>query len=101
MRNVFVEHRNGITPVAALRGHLDWLANNYARPNELAIASGCFRQAIRVPFATRGPGPSGPAWRCACGTWRPHDFARARIIHGPGVLFAHCSIPTRSVSEIK
>ena len=42
MKPEFVDNRNGNTLVAALRGHLDWLANTYARPIELAIASGYF-----------------------------------------------------------
>jgi hypothetical protein len=42
MKPEFVDNRNGNTLVAALRGHLDWLASTYARPIELAIASGYF-----------------------------------------------------------
>jgi hypothetical protein len=42
MKPEFVDNRNGNTLVAALRGHLDWLATTYARPIELAIASGYF-----------------------------------------------------------
>ena len=42
MKPEFVDNRNGNTLVTALRGHLDWLANTYARPIELAIASGYF-----------------------------------------------------------
>ena len=42
MKPEFVDNRNGNTMVAALRGHLDWLADTYARPIELAIASGYF-----------------------------------------------------------
>lgn len=42
MKPEFVDNRNGTTLVAALRGHLDWLANTYARPIELSIASGYF-----------------------------------------------------------
>ena len=42
MKPEFVDNRNGNTLVAALRGHLDWLANTYAQPIELAIASGYF-----------------------------------------------------------
>ena len=81
MRNVFVKHRNGITPVAALRGHLDWLANNYARPNELAIASGCFRPAIRGTFASRRARPiwTGMALRHA-------ERGDHTISHGPGLF---------------
>ncbi|MHB0961122.1 MAG: helicase-related protein [Pirellulaceae bacterium] len=42
MKPEFVDNRNGNTLVAALRGHLDWLANTYTQPIELAIASGYF-----------------------------------------------------------
>ncbi len=42
MKPEFVDNRNGNTLVAALRGHLAWLSETYARPIELAIASGYF-----------------------------------------------------------
>jgi len=42
MKPEFVDNRNGNTLVAALRGHLDWLGATYARPVELAIATGYF-----------------------------------------------------------
>jgi len=42
MKPEFVDNRNGNTLVAALRGHLDWLAGTYAQPVELAIATGYF-----------------------------------------------------------
>jgi hypothetical protein len=38
----FIDNREGNTLDAALRGHLDWLASTYARPIELAIATGYF-----------------------------------------------------------
>ena len=54
MKPEFVDNRNGNTLVAALRGHLDWLASTYARPIELAIASGYFNpEGLR--FAGRPP----------------------------------------------
>ncbi len=42
MKPEFVDNRDGNTLVEALRGHLDWLAETYARPVELSIASGYF-----------------------------------------------------------
>ncbi len=42
MKPEFVDNRDGNTLVAALRGHLDWLAATYAQPVELSIASGYF-----------------------------------------------------------
>jgi len=42
MKPEFVDNRNGNTLVTALRGHLDWLAQTYAQPVELAIATGYF-----------------------------------------------------------
>jgi len=42
MKPEFVDNRNGNTLVAALRRHLDWLGRTYARPVELAIATGHF-----------------------------------------------------------
>lgn len=42
MKPEFVDNRNGNTLAEALRGHLDWLQENYSRPLELAIATGYF-----------------------------------------------------------
>ncbi len=42
MKPEFVDNRNGNTLVAALRGHLDWLAQTYAQPVEVSIATGYF-----------------------------------------------------------
>lgn len=42
MKPEFVDNRDGNTLVEALRGHLDWLAETYAQPVELSIASGYF-----------------------------------------------------------
>ena len=42
MKPEFVDNRNGNTLVAALRGHLDWLAATYAQPVELSVATGYF-----------------------------------------------------------
>jgi hypothetical protein len=42
MKPEFVDNRNGNTLVAALRGHLGWLEQTYARPVELSVASGYF-----------------------------------------------------------
>ena len=42
MKPEFVDNRNGNTLVVALRGHLKWLAETYAQPVELSIASGYF-----------------------------------------------------------
>jgi len=41
----FVDNRNGNTLAAALGGHLDWLAETWARPVELSIATGYFNPA--------------------------------------------------------
>jgi hypothetical protein len=42
MKPEFVDNRQGNTMVAALRGHLCWLAETYREPVELSIASGYF-----------------------------------------------------------
>jgi len=42
MKPEFVDNRHGNTMLAALRGHLCWLAETYVRPVELPIASGYF-----------------------------------------------------------
>lgn len=42
MKPEFVDNRNGNTLAGALRGHLDWLKENYSRVLELSIATGYF-----------------------------------------------------------
>ena len=53
MKPEFVDNRSGNTLVAALRAHLDWLASTYARPVELAIATGYFNPEGFAPIADR------------------------------------------------
>ena len=42
MKPEFIDNRNGNTMAAALGAHLDWLAQVYREPVELAIATGYF-----------------------------------------------------------
>ena len=42
MKPEFIDNRTGNTLVTAIRAHLDWLADTYAKPVDLSIATGYF-----------------------------------------------------------
>ena len=49
----FIDNRDGNTLAAALCGHLDWLAEAYRQPVELAIATGYFNPEAFAMIAER------------------------------------------------
>ena len=53
MKPEFIDNRNSNTLAAALCGHLDWLAEAYRQPVELAIATGYFNPEAFAMIADR------------------------------------------------
>jgi len=53
MKPEFIDNRGGNTLAAALTAHLDWLAETYREPVELAIATGYFNPEAFAMIADR------------------------------------------------
>ena len=66
-RPEFIDNRDGREMVAALRGHLNWLADTYKDPVSVDIATGYFHPAALALLrsAARDKGCASPARRRA------------------------------------